>query len=86
MGRSTRSPSSAPAAMEIGTLVTHRGRSWYVRGFDPYGVTPQYVYLEDVETGRTVSVLRARLDSPGRARRGAPLHLVDNEPESTDET
>jgi hypothetical protein len=73
--------------MEIGTVVTFRGRSWYVRGFDPYGVTPQYVYLEDVQTGRRSSVLRARLVSPGRARRGtSPIHLVDNEPEADAET
>src|SRR5262249_29673537 len=80
-------PSSAPAAMEIGTVVTHRGRAWYVRGFDPYGVTPQYVYREHVQTGRTVSVLRTRLASHSRARRGAsPIRLVDNEPDSADES
>ncbi len=72
--------------MEIGTLVTYRGRSWYVRGFDPYGVTPQYVYLEDVESGRAVSVLRTRLATSGRSRRCSSLPLVANEPESPDET
>ena len=73
--------------MEIGTVVTHRGRAWYVRGFDPYGVTPQYVYLEDVQTGRTLSVLRTRLTSRSRTSRGAsPIHLVDNEPDPVDES
>ena len=44
--------------MEIGGVVTYRGRPWYVRGFDPHGVTPQYVYLEDARTGgrRTMPV------------------------------
>ena len=73
--------------MEIGSVVTHRGRAWYVRGFDPYGVTPQYVYLEDVQTGRAVSVLRTRLLSRGRAGRGSsPIHLVDSAPDPLDES
>ena len=63
-GRKTRSPPRAPAAMEIGTVVTFRGRSWYVRGFDPHGVRPRYVYLEDVRTGRRLSVLRERCSHP----------------------
>ena len=64
--------------MEIGGVVTYRGRPWYVRGFDPHGVTPQYVYLEDARTGRRIAVRRERLTAPGH-RRGeqSGLHLVD---------
>jgi len=71
--------------MEIGSVVTFRGRSWYVRGFDPHGVTPRYVYLEDARTGRRLTVLRDRLPSSDASRRRAsPLHLVDPEPDSAD--
>ncbi len=71
--------------MEIGGVVTFRGRSWYVRGLDPHGVTPQYVYLEDARTGRRIAVRRERLTAPERpAGQPSPLHLVDADHEGLD--
>ena len=72
-------PSSAPAAMEIGTVVTYGGRSWYVRGLDPYGVTPQYVYLENVDSGRRLTVDVRKLETSRRH-----LWAVDSEPSEQD--
>jgi hypothetical protein len=42
--------------MDLGDIVTYGGRRFYVRGVDPVGVHPRYLYLEDVRTGKTVSV------------------------------
>ena len=42
--------------MDLGDIVIHGGRRFYVRGVDPDGVDPRYLYLEDVRTGKTVSV------------------------------
>jgi len=64
--------------MEIGTVVTFRGRSWYVRGLDPHGVTPRSVYLEDVDSGRRLTVDYRRL----MARRH--LWAVDSEVDASD--
>jgi len=70
--------------MEIGGVVTYRGRPWYVRGFDPHGVTPQYVYLQDARTGRRIAVRRERLTGPARPRgEPSPLHLVDPDTEES---
>ena len=64
--------------MEIGTVVTFRGRPWYVRGLDPHGVTPRYVYLEDARTGRRIAVRRERLTAPARPwEEPSRLRLVD---------
>jgi hypothetical protein len=42
--------------MEIGDIVIYGGKRFSVRGFDPAGVEPRFVYLQDVETGETISV------------------------------
>jgi len=42
--------------MDIGELITYRRRRYRIRGFDPHGVVPQSVYLEDVDTGKQLSV------------------------------
>jgi hypothetical protein len=39
------------AAMEIGDILTHDGRRYVVRGFDPEGVSPRLLYVEDGATG-----------------------------------
>jgi len=42
--------------MDLGDIVIYGGRRHYVRGVDPVSVRPRYLYLEDVRTGKTVSV------------------------------
>jgi hypothetical protein len=42
--------------MDLGDIVIRDGERYYVCGLDPVGVHPRYVYLEDVRTGKTVSV------------------------------
>ena len=42
--------------MDLGDIVIYGGQRFYVRGVDPVGVHPRYLYLEDVRTGKTVSV------------------------------
>lgn len=42
--------------MELGDAVTYGGRRFNFRGFDPEGVVPRYVDLEDATTGMSVQV------------------------------
>jgi hypothetical protein len=37
--------------MQIGDILTHDGRRYVVLGFDPEGVTPRVIYVEDAATG-----------------------------------
>jgi hypothetical protein len=63
--------------MNIGDTVTYDDRPLVVRGIDPEGVEPRYIYLEDERTGRTFS---ARYEEPSRAQRtDSFLHLVDGD-------
>jgi len=39
------------AAMNIGDLVLHQGRRYYLRGLDPMSVPDRRAMLEDAETG-----------------------------------
>jgi hypothetical protein len=55
--------------MDIGDIVIYGGQRFYVRGIDPVGVHPRYLYLEDVGTGKTVSVAFEDHAAPtGRSR------------------
>lgn len=63
--------------MDLGDTVTYGHRRLVVRGIDPAGVEPRFVYLEEEETGRTFS---APYEEPSRAQRtDAFLHLVGDE-------
>jgi hypothetical protein len=42
--------------MDLGDIVIYGGQRYQVRGVDPVGVRPRYLYLEDVRTGKTISV------------------------------
>ena len=42
--------------MEIGDLVTYKGRAYVLRGLDPMGVPDRHVQLEDPATGEQLSV------------------------------
>jgi hypothetical protein len=39
------------AAMKIGDLVLHLGRTYYLRGIDPMSVPNRQAFLEDAQTG-----------------------------------
>jgi hypothetical protein len=52
--------------MEIGDIVSFDGKPSRIRGFDPIGVEPRFVYLEDTKTGRTASItFEDTMTSPG---------------------
>jgi hypothetical protein len=55
--------------MEIGNLVTWRGRAFYLRGIEPMSVPERHALLDDVETGERVT---------------APLHEVRDGPPDKD--
>jgi hypothetical protein len=42
--------------MEIGDLVTHKGRTYVLRGVDPMSVPDRHVQLEDLVTGEQLYV------------------------------
>ena len=42
--------------MDIGEVITYKGRRYRILGVDPQGVVPQNVYLEHVETGDQLRV------------------------------
>jgi hypothetical protein len=55
--------------MDLGDIVIYGGQRFYVRGVDPVGVHPRYLYLEDIQTGRTASVaFEQHPDAKGRSR------------------
>lgn len=61
--------------MQIGEALTHGGRRYVVRGFDPEGVSPRMIYLEDAVKGTHRIVPFERLH--GSSMRSAPrLRLV----------
>ena len=63
--------------MDKGDTVIYGGTRFVVRGIDPAGVDPRFVYLEDSRTGQTVSVT---FEEPSRTTRSdAVLHLVDDD-------
>jgi hypothetical protein len=63
------------AAMQIGDFVIHGSRRYLLCGFDPEGVAPRMVYVEDVVT-RAHSVLRFEDLNLSPSRRGGDLRLV----------
>jgi hypothetical protein len=54
--------------MQIGDLLIYDSRRHVVRGFDPEGVSPRMIYLEDVATGAHAAVPFEHLGS--HAKRG----------------
>ena len=69
--------------MELGDAVIYGGRRFYVRGVDPAGVAPRYVYLEDATTGMCVQVA-FREEWPETQEGGGVLRLVDDDSEHRD--
>jgi hypothetical protein len=68
--------------MELGDIVIFGGERFYLRGMDPIGVQPRFLYLEDARTGRTVSVAIDER-SVARSKSLGGLRLV---PEPTDDS
>jgi hypothetical protein len=63
--------------MDIGDTVIYGGGRFVVRGIDPAGVDPRFVYLEDATTGKAFSVT---FEEPSRVTRSdATLHVVADE-------
>ena len=59
--------------MELGSLVTHKGRPYYLRGLDPMSVSDRQAELEDAFTGARVSVPFAEVEERQRPGRGPGL-------------
>jgi hypothetical protein len=61
--------------MQIGDILIHDGRQYVLLGFDPEGVTPRMMYVEDAGTGAhmTLPFERVRVTGIGESRR---LRLV----------
>jgi len=67
-----RNRTISAATMQLGSLVIHRGRPYYLRGLDPMSVSDRQAELEDAFTGARVSVPLAEVEEhrpPGRPRR-----------------
>ena len=50
--------------MQLGSLVIHKGRPYYLRGLDPMGVSDRQAELEDAFTGARISVPLAEVEEP----------------------
>ena len=60
------------ATMQLGSLVFHQGRPYYLRGLDPMSVSDRQAELEDAFTGARVSFPFAEVEErrgPERGRR-----------------
>ena len=60
--------------MQIGSLVTHKGRPYYLRGLDPMSVSDRQAELEDAFTGARISVPLEEVEE--RKRPKAPRRLT----------
>jgi len=61
--------------MQIGDFLTHGDRRYLLCGFDPQGVSPRMVYVEDVATGAHSVLPFDDLSLPS-TNRGGGLRLV----------
>jgi hypothetical protein len=59
--------------MQLGSLVIHKGRPYYLRGLDPMSVSDRQAELEDAFTGARVSVPLAEVEERGRRDLGPRL-------------
>jgi hypothetical protein len=61
---------TSAAYMQLGTLVIHKGRPYYLRGLDPMSVSDRQAELEDAFTGARVSVPLDEVEERARPGRG----------------
>ena len=59
--------------MQLGSIVTHKGRPYYLRGLDPMSVSDRQAELEDAFTGARVSVPFAEVEEPRWTGQGPGL-------------
>ena len=52
--------------MQLGSLVFHKGRPYYLRGLDPMSVSDRQAELEDAFTGTRVCVPLDEVEERGR--------------------
>ncbi len=64
--------------MELSDVIFYDGRRYRVVGFDPLSVTPQRVYLRDLETGEEVTRLCEELLAAVRRAARDPVPRGDN--------
>ena len=65
--------------MNLGDIVIYGGQRFHVRGVDPVGACPRYLYLENVRTGETLDVPFKR-NRPARENSAEGLHVVQDDP------
>lgn len=53
------------AAMELGSLVSYGGRTYYLRGLDPMSVADRRADLEDAETGERLQAPLSAVEPSG---------------------
>ena len=53
--------------MHIGEILIHDGRQYVILGFDPEGVTPRMIYLEDAAMGARLALPFEGVSSTGRS-------------------
>ena len=63
-----RNRTISAATMQLGSLVIHKGRPYYLRGLDPMSVSDRQAELEDVFTHERLSVLLDEVAEPAEAR------------------
>ena len=61
--------------MQIGDFLIYDGRRYLLCGFDPEGVSPRMVYVEDVATGADSALPFEDISLPP-SRRGGELRIV----------
>jgi hypothetical protein len=67
------------AMLELGTVVSYRGRLQVVIGVTPMGASPQALELEDLDSGRIRSVERADPDLVIGPAQGSPARDESDE-------
>jgi hypothetical protein len=70
----TGSRATSAATMQLGSLVIHKGRPYYLRGLDPMSVSDRQAELEDAFTGARVCVPFDEVEE--RHGRGKPRRLT----------
>ena len=68
---------TSAAYMQLGSLVIHKGRPYYLRGLDPMSVSDRQAELEDAFTGARISVPLEEVEERERPR---PPRRLTREP------
>ena len=70
--------------MKIGDILTHDGQRYLVCGFDPEGVSPRLIYVDDVATGArsTLPFEEGLRGTPGGRRLRLVTEAESKEPRS----